>query len=751
MQNFILGFYEGLSPTDRSWSDVANEGSFLDRSPEDGIDIIKRKAVENQQYGTRENSVTLLKGIHEMEISASKLDEIASLFKTSTPQIAKKAFAANMFGGNKPYQNYHDSSFNRYQQNIPQNVNVITLRTGKQVQDSEGVQEDEDKEKEDTQIDDNGGRSERSPETTTDISRLVSSNSSSKNSSSSYCPPPPYPNQLKPRKKEEQLDQEILNTFKKVEINIPLLDVVKQIPKYGKFFKELCTNIRHFRDNKVVNLGRNVSSLVKKHIEIPQRCKDPSMFFVPCVIGNSRFDNAMLDLGASINVMSLSMFTSLSLGPLKITGVVIQLANLSIVNPVGVLEDVLDKEGIKSSTIILGRPFMMTTRTKINVHVGTLTMEIGDEKVWFNVLEAGKHPIEDQSLFCIDLLSDVIGLPMQLDRCHYRKALARLLFKWDETLGLQIELHDTVLHWVPPAGLGYCWLQWNSAVLGSLVEDAFLWGSFARDLLWQKGAISSGLTHQRQRKGSQIKVDRSCPKVTGAELVEMNVDRRAQIEGCTMAVRLRKGSVEEKRVASKFFWLLDFAETIARVTGRENLGDFRRIKDSLTDNEENYKVGDIEDPMSINDTFVASECDAGVSSTLELKPLPSHFKYAYLEKGGKLHEEQLLQVIKEHKKAIGWTLADIPDISPTFCLHKILQEEDVNPKEDTKLLQASIIYPISNSSWVSPIHVVPKKYGITMVKNEKNKLTPIQDRSGAHNLVVDHLIKIEKGKDNISV
>ncbi|XP_022636299.1 uncharacterized protein LOC106761881 [Vigna radiata var. radiata] len=159
MTDFILCFYEGLSPTDRSWAYAASGGSFLDRSPEDGIDLIERKAVDNQQYGTSENSVTLLKGVHEIENGVvdgrriderlnnleSKLDKIASLFKTSTPQIAKKcgicistdhytdecpslmettvenslqAFAANTFGGNRPYQNYHDSSSNGYQQNM---------------------------------------------------------------------------------------------------------------------------------------------------------------------------------------------------------------------------------------------------------------------------------------------------------------------------------------------------------------------------------------------------------------------------------------------------------------------------------------------------------------------------------------------------------------------------------------------------------------------------------------------------------
>ena len=87
-----------------------------------------------------------------------------------------------------------------------------------------------------------------------------------------------------------------------------------------------------------------------------------------------------------------------------------------------------------------------------------------------------------------------------------------------------------------------------------------------------------------------------------------------------------------------------------------------------------------------------------------------------------------MQVIKDHKRAIGWTLADIAGISPSFCMHRILLEEDaklvrqsqrrLNPqlmevvkKEVTKLLQVGIIYNISDSTWVSPVHVAPRNLG----------------------------------------
>ncbi|XP_022895227.1 uncharacterized protein LOC111409406 [Olea europaea var. sylvestris] len=138
--------------------------------------------------------------------------------------------------------------------------------------------------------------------------------------------------------------------------------------------------------------------------------------------------------------------------------------------------------------------------------------------------------------------------------------------------------------------------------------------------------------------------------------------------------------------------------------------------------------------------------------TLELKPLPSHLCYAYLGESSTLpviiandmtreKENKLLEVLRQHKMAIGWTIADIRRISPTLCMHKILMEDGsralvegqrrLNPtlkkvvrKEVLKLLDAEIIYPISDSSWVSLVHVVPKKGGITVEKNENNELIP---------------------------
>ena len=137
---------------------------------------------------------------------------------------------------------------------------------------------------------------------------------------------------------------------------------------------------------------------------------------------------------------------------------------------------------------------------------------------------------------------------------------------------------------------------------------------------------------------------------------------------------------------------------------------------------------------------------------VEEKQLPNHLRYAYLGEESTLpviispflsnkEEEKFLKILKENKEAIGWSLADIKGIRPSMCMHMILLEEDSKPtvdaqrrlnpsmkevvrKEVLKWIDARVIYPISDSSWVSPIQVVPKKGGTTVIINEKNELLP---------------------------
>ena len=109
----------------------------------------------------------------------------------------------------------------------------------------------------------------------------------------------------------------------------------------------------------------------------------------------------------------------------------------------------------------------------------------------------------------------------------------------------------------------------------------------------------------------------------------------------------------------------------------------------------------------------------------------------------KLEEQRLLEILRKYKDAIAWSIDDLEGISPSICMHKILLEEnsktsikhqrrmnlmmkEVVRKEVLKWLNAGFIYAISDRPWVIPVHVVPKKGGFTVIRNEKNELILIR-------------------------
>ena len=141
-----------------------------------------------------------------------------------------------------------------------------------------------------------------------------------------------------------------------------------------------------------------------------------------------------------------------------------------------------------------------------------------------------------------------------------------------------------------------------------------------------------------------------------------------------------------------------------------------------------------------------------------MKELPNQLKYAFLEPERakpviisatltESEEQKLLETLKKYKKAIAWSIEDLKGISPSICMHKILLEDNaktsiehqrrLNPimkevvrKEVLKWLNAGFIYAISDSPWVSPVHVVPKKGGFIVIINEKNELIPTRTMTG---------------------
>lgn len=183
--------------------------------------------------------------------------------------------------------------------------------------------------------------------------------------------------------KKEKEDKEILEKFSKVEVNLPLLEAIEQILKYAKFLIEVYTNRRKLSSNKRVSLEEIVSAIIQR--KLPPKCKDQRIFAILCKISTLGIRKFMCDLGTSINVILISIYSKLNTGQLKEMGVIIQLVDKSIVYPEGVLEDVLvqvnnlissvdfyvlDLEDDKSQNffdLLLGRPFLISTKTKIDV------------------------------------------------------------------------------------------------------------------------------------------------------------------------------------------------------------------------------------------------------------------------------------------------------------------------------------------------------------------------------------------------
>ncbi|XP_071924706.1 uncharacterized protein [Coffea arabica] len=237
----------------------------------------------------------------------------------------------------------------------PKNVSAMTLRSGKEVQGPEPViPKDKDEERIEKELEEEGTDNKNAKVPSNPIPTAKTN-------------PPPFPSRLEKPKKQDK-EKEVLEIFRKVEINIPLLDAIKQVPRYAKFLRDLCANRKRLKGDERVIVGENVSAILQR--KLPPKCGDPGMFTIPCRIGNTLIGKAMLDLGASINVMPKSIYASLNLGPLKETGIIIQLADRTNAYPDGLIEDVLEVfeiEGRDELEVVLTRHFESETTSRVEL------------------------------------------------------------------------------------------------------------------------------------------------------------------------------------------------------------------------------------------------------------------------------------------------------------------------------------------------------------------------------------------------
>ena len=223
-----------------------------------------------------------------------------------------------------------------------------------------------------------------------------------------YRIPPPFPQALRGKKKETQ-QAGILEVLRQVKVNIPLLDLINQVPAYAKFLKDLCTIKRGLGIEKKAFLTEHVSALIQS--KYPVKYKDPGSPTIPVNIGGNCINKALLDLGASVNLMPHSVYKQLGLGELKPTTITLSLADRSVKIPKGIVEDVLvkndefyypvdfvvlDTEPSSNDPdhvpIILGRPFLATANAIINCRNGIMQLTFGDMTLELNIFHWNDNP-----------------------------------------------------------------------------------------------------------------------------------------------------------------------------------------------------------------------------------------------------------------------------------------------------------------------------------------------------------------------
>ncbi|XP_016740304.1 uncharacterized protein [Gossypium hirsutum] len=175
------------------------------------------------------------------------------------------------------------------------------------------------------------------------------------------------------------------------------------MPNYVKFMKDILLKKCRLGEFETVTLNEGCTAMLTN--KLPPKLKDPWSFTIPCSIGNHYVGKALSDLGASIYLMTMSIFRKLEIGKSKPTTVRLQLANQSYAHPEGKIEDVLVRvekfifpvdflilecEADQDVSVILGRPFLATGRIFIDVQKGELTIRVNDQQVTFNVFNSLK-------------------------------------------------------------------------------------------------------------------------------------------------------------------------------------------------------------------------------------------------------------------------------------------------------------------------------------------------------------------------
>ncbi|GJR63047.1 reverse transcriptase domain-containing protein [Tanacetum coccineum] len=490
----------------------------------------------------------------------------------------------------------------------------------------------------------------------------------------------PYPSRRNDERRREKANDQIekfYEIFKDLSFEISLTDALILMPKFASTLKALIGNKEKLSEMARTPLNEHCSAVILN--KLPEKLGDPGKFLIPCDFPGMDECLALADLGASINLMPLSVWKRLSLPELTPTCMTLELADRSITQPIGIAEDVyvkvgkfqfladfvvVDFDADPRVPLILGRSFLKTGRALIDVYKGELTLRVGKEAVTFNLDQTSRYSANYDDMTANRI--DVIELACE----EYSQEV--LGFSDLIASGNLTPYYDPIVSTTSP----------NLTPFG---DSDFL-------LLEEADAFLA------------LKDDPTSPEVD---------DSYYDSEG---DILLHEAILNSDPLPPP-----------------PNQGNY------LPEIQKELKV--CEAKSSIDEP-----------PEVELKDIPPHLKYAFLEGDDKLpviiakdlsieEKAALIKVLKLRKRAIAWKLSDIKGINPEISTHKILMEDDykpevqhqrwVNPKihdvikkEVVKLLDAGLIYPISDSPWVSPVHCVPKKGGFTVVANDENELIP---------------------------
>ncbi|GJY33320.1 reverse transcriptase domain-containing protein [Tanacetum coccineum] len=231
----------------------------------------------------------------------------------------------------------------------------------------------------------------------------------------------PYPsraNKQKLREKDDNLASKFVEIFRELHFELSFADALLHMPKFASMFKSLLNNKEKLFDLVKTPVNENCSAVILK--KLPEKLGDPDKFLIPCDFQGMVECSALADLGASINLMPLSVWKKLSLPELTSTRMTLELADRSITRPKGVAEDVfvkvgkfhypadfvvVDYDADPRVPLILGRPFLRTARALIDVYGEEITLRFNDEAITFKVGQTSRYSYNNsESVNRIDVI-----------------------------------------------------------------------------------------------------------------------------------------------------------------------------------------------------------------------------------------------------------------------------------------------------------------------------------------------------------